>query len=61
MQGYLFGTILFWKVEVATINKFPFYDFVRKYHKRDAAHCPERGKIHHQSLTAVLDGLKPPT
>lgn len=56
MQGYPFGTFLFWKVEAATSNKFRFYDFVRNYHQRDAAHCPELGKIHHQSLTAVLDG-----
>lgn len=56
MQGYPFGTFLFWKVEAATSDKFRFYDFVRNYHQRDAAHCPDLGKIHHQSLTAVLDG-----
>lgn len=56
MQGYPFGTFLFWKVEAATSNTFRFYDFVRNYHQRDAAHCPELGTIHHQSLTAVLDG-----
>ena len=56
MQGYPFGTFLFWKVEAATSSKFKFYDFVLHYHQRDAAHCPELGKIHHQSVTAVLDG-----
>lgn len=56
MQGYPFGTFLFWKVEAATSAKFKFYDFVLNYHQRDAAHCPELGKIHHQSVTAVLDG-----
>jgi Protein of unknown function DUF262 len=56
MQGYPFGTFLFWKVEAATSGKFKFYDFVLNYHQRDAAHCPELGKIHHQSVTAVLDG-----
>jgi hypothetical protein len=56
MQGYPIGTFLFWKVEANTSGKFKFYDFVLNYHQRDAAHCPELGKIHHQSLTAVLDG-----
>lgn len=56
MQGYPFGTFLFWKVEAATSGKFKFYDFVLNYHQRDAAHCPELGKLHHQSVTAVLDG-----
>src|SRR4051794_19070540 len=56
MQGYPFGTFLFWKVEEATSAKFKFYDFVLNYHQRDAAHCPELGKLHQQSVTAVLDG-----
>lgn len=56
MQGYPFGTFLFWKVEAPTSGKFKFYDFVLNYHQRDAAHCPEIGKLHHQSVTAVLDG-----
>jgi hypothetical protein len=56
MQGYPFGTFLFWKVEAATTAKFKFYDFVLNYHQRDAPHCPELGKIHNQTVTAVLDG-----
>jgi len=56
MQGYPFGTFLFWKVEAATSGKFKFYDFVRNYHQRDAAHCLELGTLHHQTVTAVLDG-----
>lgn len=56
MQGYPIGTFLFWKVEAETSNQFKFYDFVRNYHQRDAAHCPELGTLHQQSVTAVLDG-----
>lgn len=56
MQGYPFGTFLFWEVKPETSDKFKFYKFVLNYHQRDAAHCPELGKIHHQSVTAVLDG-----
>ena len=56
MQGYPFGTFLFWKVESATSGKFKFYDFVLNYHQRDAAHCPELPALHNQAITAVLDG-----
>jgi hypothetical protein len=56
MQGYPFGTFLFWKVEPSTSGRFKFYDFVLNYHQRDAAHCPELGNMHQQSVTAVLDG-----
>lgn len=56
MQGYPFGTFLFWKVEAATSGKFKFYDFVRNFHQRDGAHCPEIGLLHNQTVTAVLDG-----
>lgn len=56
MQGYPFGTFLFWKVEAETSKRFRFYDFVLNYHQRDAAHCPELGKLNQQSVTAILDG-----
>ena len=56
MQGYPFGTFLFWKVEAPTSSKFKFYDFVLNYHQRDAAHCPELPTLHNQAVTAILDG-----
>lgn len=56
MQGYPFGTFLFWKVQPDTSGKFKFYDFVRDYHERDAAHCPDLGALPNQALIAVLDG-----
>lgn len=56
MQGYPFGTFLFWKVEPGTSGKFKFYDFVLNYHQRDAAHCPELPTLHNQAVAAVLDG-----
>ncbi|MFT8644787.1 DUF262 domain-containing protein [Gluconacetobacter sp.] len=56
MQGYPFGTFLFWHVEPTTSGKFKFYDFVLNYHQRDAAHCPELAIQHNQAVTAVLDG-----
>jgi hypothetical protein len=56
MQGYPFGTFLFWRIDPATSGKFKFYDFVLNYHQRDAAHCPELPALHNQAVTAVLDG-----
>ncbi|PTQ59147.1 uncharacterized protein with ParB-like and HNH nuclease domain [Sphingomonas sp. PP-CE-3G-477] len=56
MQGYPFGTFLFWKVEPDTAGKFRFYDFVLDYHQRDAAHCPPVGKLPGHPIVAVLDG-----
>ena len=56
MQDYPFGTFLFWKVQPETSGKFKFYDFVRNYHQRDAAHCPELGPMPNQAVVAVLDG-----
>ena len=56
MQGYPFGTFLFWKVEPAKSAEFKFYGFVRDYHERDAAHCPDLGSLPNRELTAVLDG-----
>ena len=56
MQGYPFGTFLFWKVEPENSAKYKFYGFVREYHQRDNPHCPELGPIPNRPLTAVLDG-----
>lgn len=56
MQGYPFGTFLFWKVRPETSSRFKFYDFVLNYHQRDAAHCPDLGPVHNREVTAVLDG-----
>lgn len=56
MQGYPFGTFLFWSVKPETSGKFKFYDFVLNYHQRDAAHCPELPALHNRVVTAVLDG-----
>jgi hypothetical protein len=56
MQGYPFGTFLFWTVKPETSGSFKFYDFVLHYHQRDAAHCPELPTLHDQTVTAVLDG-----
>ena len=56
MQGYPFGTFLFWKIEPSGSKDFRFYQFVRHYHQRDAPHCPPLDLMEERGLTAVLDG-----
>lgn len=56
MQGYPFGTFLFWKVDPDKSSDFKFFGFVQNFHERDSAHCPELGTLPNRELTAVLDG-----
>ena len=56
MQGYPFGTFLYWRVDAENSGKFKFYDFVLDYHERDNPHCPQLGPLPDRQLTAVLDG-----
>jgi len=56
MQGYPFGTFLYWKVAPETSGLYTFYGFVRDYHQRDNPHCPQLPAFHSTTLTAVLDG-----
>ena len=56
MQGYPFGTFLYWQVGAENSGKFKFYDFVLDHHERDNPHCPQLGPLPDKQLTAVLDG-----
>lgn len=56
MQGYPFGTFLYWKVDNSNSSKYKFYAFVCNYHERDNPHCPQLPVFHNTDLTAVLDG-----
>lgn len=56
MQGYPFGTMLFWKINQENSDKFKFFDFVRTYHERDNPHCPSLPIQFNKPLVAVLDG-----
>ena len=56
MQGYPFGTFLYWRVDPENSEKFKFFDFVLNYHQRDNPHCPELPALVNQKVTAVLDG-----
>ena len=56
MQGYPFGTFLYWKVNHEHNNHYQFYDFVLNYHERDRPHCPKIGQMPNRDVVAVLDG-----
>lgn len=56
MQGYPFGTFLFWEVKQEYNNRYQFYDFVLNYHERDRPHCPKIGEMPNRDVVAVLDG-----
>ena len=56
MQGYPFGTFLYWQVSQEHNNRYQFYDFVLNYHERDRPHCPKIGEMPNRDVVAVLDG-----
>jgi len=56
MQGYPFGTFLFWCIEPEKRQEYQFYDFVRDYHERDNYHCSLLENLPDRRLVAVLDG-----
>lgn len=56
LQGYPFGTFLFWRIQPENRGKYQFYDFVTDYHQRDDPHCPPLKDLPERELVAVLDG-----
>lgn len=59
MRRYPIGSFLFWEIPAADLGNYVFYDFIREYHERRAAHCAivrtdelPTGK----PATAILDG-----
>ncbi len=56
LQGYPFGTFLFWKIKPENRMKYQFYDFVQDYHQRDAPHCERIEELEDKEFVAVLDG-----
>ena len=56
MQGYPFGTFLYWQVETENAKELKFYEFMRHYHERDNRHCKPIEDIPNEPLIAVLDG-----
>ena len=58
MQGYPFGSFLFWKLSPRDHEKYQLYKFMQNYHARDNYHCSpfEANQLPNQDIKAVLDG-----
>lgn len=56
LQGYPFGTFLFWKIKPENRHQYQFYQFMQHYHERDNPHCENVTHLPEREFTAVLDG-----
>lgn len=56
LQGYPFGTFLFWKIKNENLSQYQFFDFMCNYHQRDRIHCEKLIITNDQDRIAVLDG-----
>jgi len=56
LQGYPFGTFLFWKIKPENRENYQFYQFMMNYHERDNYHCQNVTQLPASEFIAVLDG-----
>lgn len=56
MQGYPFGTFLFWNIEKQNVNKYKFYKFMLNYDEKNNQYCEYYEDIPQDQHIAVLDG-----
>lgn len=56
LQGYPFGTFLFWKIKPENRDSYQFYQFMQHYHERDNYHCENVTQLPEREFIAVLDG-----
>ena len=59
MRRYPIGSFLFWEIPAADLGDYVFYDFIRNYHERRAAHCevvPNDALPASKPTVAILDG-----
>ena len=59
MRRYPIGSFLFWEIPADDLGDYVFYDFIRNYHERRAAHCaivPRDALPSGKPATAILDG-----
>lgn len=57
LQGYPFGSFLFWEVrDPQAKSEYRYYEFLREYRERYCTHNPEFGTQGHYDFDAVLDG-----
>ena len=55
LQGYPFGTFLYWNIQPEHVENHTYYDFVLDFDQRNP-YCPPAKPFPGQELTAVLDG-----
>ena len=55
LQGYPFGTFLYWNIQPEHVENHTYYDFVLNFDQRKP-YCPPANPIPGKELTAVLDG-----
>lgn len=56
MRDYPIGSFLFWSVENNKIKDYQFYEFVRNYHEKNAAHNNKASIRGKDEIIAILDG-----
>lgn len=56
MQGYPFGTFLFWSIEKQNVNQYKFYKFMLDYDEKNNQYCELYHNIPNENHIAVLDG-----
>lgn len=56
MQGYPFGTFLYWNVQPENSGEYTYYNFVQNYHETRNPYASSYTPMPRQRLTAVLDG-----
>lgn len=56
MRGYPIGSFLFWKIASSPAENYQLYDFLTRYHERDARVNSKVNELGGGDFTAVLDG-----
>lgn len=56
MQGYPFGTFLFWNIDKQNIDKYKFYKFMLNYDEKNNQYCKYYEDMPIENHIAVLDG-----
>ncbi len=57
LQGYPFGSFLFWEVRDSEAkSQYRYYEFLREFRERFKTHNPEFTTQGHYDFNAVLDG-----
>ncbi len=56
MKDYPIGSFLFWEVEGANVQNYPFYHPIGEYHEKNNASILRANVSGEQEITAILDG-----